>query len=83
MLSKKEISKISNIIETLKKAERFLLSNNIHVCRENNYPNTLSFVNKDGLGLDSLEKRIGIDLCYLYNGIRDLERMITPVKVDQ
>lgn len=80
-LNQKEAAILQNILSDLKTAEKYIQRTDIELCRLNKMPYGTSYINKEGQGVDIINKHIGSDLCYLYNAIRKLENILQPANI--
>lgn len=76
-LSKSETQMLKMILSQLRSARNYLNKEQIVVGYINKFPHNKSFINKDGLGIDPVEKFSGSQLCDLDNGIEHLKAILT------
>ena len=70
-------SKLRDIERDLLQAKRYIKSDRTHFCVRTNNITTLDYTNKaSGESLQIMNKDVGSDLCYLYNAIDSLNRLL-------
>ena len=74
-LNKKQQIELHNILARLRKAESYIEKEDTLICSKS-LPHALSFYDKTGTGITPMNKQAGSDICYLYNGINELEYFI-------
>ena len=75
-MTRHETERAESVLDYLKRAQRFIRSDRTQVAVVNNYPNAISYVNRDGKGLDTIDKFCGSDLQMLDNAIEGLEGLL-------
>ncbi len=75
-LNQKELTLFKSVLADLKRAEKYIIHPETVIAKTNKHPYGTSFVNKQGEALDAMNKHIGSDICYLYNSIRTLDKML-------
>ena len=78
-MNKKDSKRLYAILEDMEKTQEYLLKPTVHVGVENKCPNGLSYTNRDGISIDSINKYVGSNLCYLYNAINRLKGLLEEV----
>ncbi len=75
----RERKRLTSILRTLERAQRYIGQPDILVCRKSKHASTtLHFVNRQGEICFSVCKEIGSDLCSLATGINDLRKLLEP-----
>jgi len=75
-LNKKEKQALTTALANLAKGVEYLKSDRVIMCHSNKSPNHFSYINKQGQGIDEMNKFIGSDLCYLYRALEALQQVI-------
>lgn len=83
-ITKKAYNELVNTLEQLKRGQKFLMANDVHVCKDRKTLTSIdgftsSYKENVGIALYSMNKDIGTELCYLNNGISSLEKFINNV----
>lgn len=80
-ISKKLYNELVSTLNDLKRGQKYLMNEDIHVCKDmkvltalNGFTST--FKDNEGIVLYSFDKRTGTELCYLNNGINALEKLV-------
>lgn len=80
-LTQKQIGYLDMISRRLNDVEKFILSNEIAVCRKGGKATTsLHYSRDDGAVLYEINKRVGSQLSQLFEARRQLEHFLNPVK---
>lgn len=74
-LTNKQVQELENILNEITTTKKFVLSPRIQICTTT-LPDSLSFYNKEGLGITPITKEAGSDLCYLYKAEERLRMFI-------
>jgi hypothetical protein len=74
-LTKKQKKQFEHLQYHLQRAAKFLKSSSTYVCVDI-LPNALSFYNKEGKGLNPINKEMGSDLCGLFMALAEVNRIL-------
>lgn len=78
-LSKKQIVALESVMRRLSMAEKYLMSDNIAVCRKGGMASTTEhYTRQDGTVLYEVNKHVGSELRQLREGMRELLNIISP-----
>lgn len=75
-MTRGETEQVQSALDYLNRAMAWLKSDRVAICSVNKYPNSLSYVNKDGVGLDTLNRDCGSDLQLAEHAAAGLRRLL-------